>query len=88
MAHFRPDVRALRSLHRHVLLSVTSFTWANMTSTHRLYLRNKHIMIDLGTGNNNKMYVLWHCGDPRLLTPSLILAIGQWITNRRSVLCN
>ena len=23
-----------------------------------LYTRNKHIMIDLGTGNNNKMYVL------------------------------
>ena len=51
------------------------------------YTRNKHIMIDLGTGNNNKMYVLLLVQSSRaanLISPTASVT-GQWITNRRCV---
>ena len=48
------DVRIIRSLYTHVLLSVSDLLSFSRT---RADVRNKHIMIDLGTGNNNKMYV-------------------------------
>lgn len=46
---------------------------------------NKHIMIDLGTGNNNKMYVvflatLWTVVEPRSMSVT-----GPWITSKRHV---
>ena len=53
-ARLQQDVRALRSLHHHVLLQV----WYKLFSffgNDDVVLRNKHIMIDLGTGNNNKI---------------------------------
>ena len=46
------DVRIIRSLYTHVLLSVSDLLSFSRT---RADVRNKHIMIDLGTGNNNKM---------------------------------
>lgn len=50
------DVRVVRSLYSYVFLSVRIYR--NVESFQKrngeLY-RNKHIMIDLGTGNNNKM---------------------------------
>lgn len=52
------DVRVVRPMHGDVLLSVCTlvftfcdFFFSNLLNCHR----NKHIMIDLGTGNNNKM---------------------------------
>ena len=48
------DVRIIRSLYTHVFLSVS---YPLSFSRTRADIRNKHIMIDLGTGNNNKMYV-------------------------------
>ena len=47
--------------------------------------RNKHIMIDLGTGNNNKMYVLLlvQSAYAANLPSSTASVTGQWITNRR-----
>ena len=49
------------------------------------YTRNKHIMIDLGTGNNNKMYVLLlvQSAHAANLSSSTASVTGQWITNRR-----
>ena len=50
------DVWAVWSVYRNVLLSVrldSSSLYRSLTVKNR---RNKHIMIDLGTGNNNKMY--------------------------------
>jgi hypothetical protein len=49
--------------------------------------RNKHIMIDLGTGNNNKMYVLFSLAlsipNPRLIAQ--ITVTGQSAINKKYV---
>lgn len=45
-------------MHGHVLLSVGVWSCSDLSRfVHLLSPRNKHIMIDLGTGNNNKMCV-------------------------------
>lgn len=43
-------------MYSHVLLSVSSLQ-IRVLVVFISHCRNKHIMIDLGTGNNNKMYV-------------------------------
>jgi U5 snRNP protein, DIM1 family len=51
--------------------------------------RNKHIMIDLGTGNNNKMYVYSSLSSPRcLINFADVPATGLWTISKRSVLVN
>lgn len=51
------DVRVVRPMHRHVLLSVCNSVLPINPLPESTDRRNKHIMIDLGTGNNNKMCV-------------------------------
>ena len=47
------------------------------------FARNKHIMIDLGTGNNNKMYVV-SSDVLRVCTHTIRPSVtGQWITSKR-----
>lgn len=63
-ARLQQDVRAVRPLHRHVLFQVEHPPWDGcrcavlLSEPHVVdvcVFRNKHIMIDLGTGNNNKI---------------------------------
>jgi DIM1 family U5 snRNP protein len=56
---FGLDVRVVRPMHCDVLLSV-GFRQDLSMQTLKRDPSNKHIMIDLGTGNNNKMYVDLH----------------------------
>lgn len=56
------DVWAVRSLHCDVLLSVSNVTtYLHEHIIQNIIRSNKHIMIDLGTGNNNKMSVFRCC---------------------------
>jgi len=53
------DVRIVWSMHCYVLLSVSAPLVNKEGSIYYVRVSNKHIMIDLGTGNNNKMYVFF-----------------------------
>ena len=44
---------------------------------------NKHIMIDLGTGNNNKMYVVLLVTLRSIIELPSMSVTGPWITSRR-----
>ena len=52
---------------------------------HSLHLRNKHIMIDLGTGNNNKMYVLKRTPHTHRLTDKTNLHSNWAMDNKQEV---
>jgi hypothetical protein len=46
---------------------------------------NKHIMIDLGTGNNNKMYVVLLATLRTVVELPSMSVTGPWITSKRYV---
>ena len=52
---------------------------------HSLHPRNKHIMIDLGTGNNNKMYVLKRTPHTHRLTDKTNLHSNWAMDNKQEV---
>lgn len=79
------DVWTVRSLHCDVLLSVSSVTpHLHERITQDAIVSNKHIMIDLGTGNNNKMLVFSCCATLLFLT-LYFPETGLWITSRKYV---
>ena len=60
----------VRHSHLPLFPRLPSFTEPESTpSEHRFFYRNKHIMIDLGTGNNNK--INWAIEDKQEVSPPL-----------------
>jgi hypothetical protein len=66
-------------MYSHVLLPV-SFLYPSVLGS-ELMNRNKHIMIDLGTGNNNKMYVDPRTGKKKLICSNWAMGDKQEVSS-------